>query len=269
METRPLFEADTRHLDWDHPYNPLVISTFQDYIGLLPVYPQLFGMTSDINSLGLYVALNGRPRAENLVDYYNQATRNIFRLWTEMHHDLLYRCVFIPGGEEALILGVADESAPLSTMMEQIETGVMQAVYVQPYIPLGDTSISFGGVAFGHQFDGRIHDLVTDHQQQKGDRVAFPKYLSILEDMRALMAYALDDNKFAAYSDIVDPSTIRQMTLASKAEEKVSMRDVLGRLQNLTQTELTEVCEIVKRAFGQGDLQDLVALSKELLKRTR
>lgn len=54
---------------WNRLFHPLVMETFLDY---LDQGGNLFAITGDLDNLGVYVARNGRPAAENLVDLYNQ-----------------------------------------------------------------------------------------------------------------------------------------------------------------------------------------------------
>ena len=67
----------------------------------------LFGITGDLDSLGVYVARNGRPAAENLVDLYNQTTRNFLERWTAENRPNIETLSFVPSGEEVFIVGIA------------------------------------------------------------------------------------------------------------------------------------------------------------------
>ena len=59
---------------FSHFWNPLLMRVLSTYVA----HPEsiLFGITGDIDNLGIYVAKNGRAKAENLVDLYNQIIRN-------------------------------------------------------------------------------------------------------------------------------------------------------------------------------------------------
>lgn len=72
-ERRETIEDDP----WDHLYNPIIMDVFSEYSNSNSGF--LFGVTGDLDNLGVYVARNGRPAAENLVDFYNQVTRNYLK----------------------------------------------------------------------------------------------------------------------------------------------------------------------------------------------
>jgi hypothetical protein len=133
---------------WHRLFNPLVMEVFREYT---EEGGMLFGVTGDLDNLGIYVARNGRPSAENLVDFYNQIIRNYLQGWVAEHHDLLGSVAFVPSGEEVFLVGISKYSELPQRLFNEIRDGVMKLAREQQYIDIGDTATSFGGVVFGHK----------------------------------------------------------------------------------------------------------------------
>lgn len=104
----------------------------------------LFGITGDLDNLGVYVARNGRPAAENLVDLYNQTTRNFLERWTTENGTDIQTLSFVPSGEEVFIIGIASGENAAQDLFSRLRDGVMELMRSQRYIDLGETSASFG-----------------------------------------------------------------------------------------------------------------------------
>ena len=85
-------------------FNPLVVDVLREYV---EDGGSLFGITGDLDNLGIYVARNGRPSAENLVDFYNQIIRNYIQGWVIDHSDSLRSVAFVPSGEEVFVVGIS------------------------------------------------------------------------------------------------------------------------------------------------------------------
>ena len=79
LEVTPKTERIIKGEPWNRLFNPLVMEIFLDYSSQRG---ELFAITGDLDNLGIYVARNGRPAAENLVDLYNQTIRNFLEMWT-------------------------------------------------------------------------------------------------------------------------------------------------------------------------------------------
>ncbi len=79
FEIDPKRERIIKGEPWSRLFNPLIMEMFLEYQQREGI---LFAITGDLDNLGVYVARNGRPAAENLVDLYNQTTRNFLEKWT-------------------------------------------------------------------------------------------------------------------------------------------------------------------------------------------
>ena len=100
-EINPKEERIIKGEPWNRLYNPLIMDVFFEY----QQGGTLFGITGDLDNLGVYVARNGRPSAENLVDLYNQSTRNFLEGWVVKNRLNVQSLSFIPSGEEIFIVG--------------------------------------------------------------------------------------------------------------------------------------------------------------------
>ena len=104
FEIDPKKERIIKGEPWSRLFNPLIMEVFLEYQQGSGV---LFGITGDLDNLGIYVARKGRPAAENLVDLYNQTTRNFLERWTAENRPNIETLSFVPSGEEVFIVGIA------------------------------------------------------------------------------------------------------------------------------------------------------------------
>lgn len=232
---------------WTRFFNPVVMEVFSDY------HKQrgyLFGLTGDLDNLGVYVARNGRPKAENLVDLYNQTIRNFLENWAIENRDSLISMAFVPSGEEVLIIGTANnESAPLR-LFEKIRDGTMSLISSQPFLDIGDTAASFGGKIFGREHDPRIDNLAIAVMEGKPDEEVFPVYLELLSDIRKEMAIELDRQKFKDILGGSYPVEIRQLVLTRMLLYKRTTRQIVESLNGLSKAEVTYLLQMLGDIYG-------------------
>lgn len=232
---------------WRRLYNPIVMEVFSDYH---KKRGRLFGITGDLDNLGVYVARNGRPAAENLVDLYNQIIRNFLENWTIENRSLLTSVAFVPSGEEVLIVGVAkNEAAPLQ-LFGQIRDGTMSLVRNQPFLDVGDTAASFGGVIFTDSYDATITEMVTSLEQGAGDDRIYPLYFALLRNMRQDMAVALDKQKFLDILEGNFPVEMRQLVLSRLLLYKKTTREIIMALSSLSSEEINHILRVVGNTYG-------------------
>ena len=151
---------------WNRLFNPLVMETFLDYSS---GGGKLFAITGDVDNLGIYVARNGRPAAENLVDLYNQIIRNYLEMWAAENQQKIRSLSFVPSGEEVFIIGVTTDEDTAQNLFDKLRGGVMELMQNQHYIDLGETSVSFGGKVFGNELDLKIKTLADAIRAGKND----------------------------------------------------------------------------------------------------
>ena len=145
---------------WNSPCNPLVLHLLQTYENRSQD-GTLFGITGDLDNLGVYVARNGRARAEVLVDFFNQVIRNSV-MELSLDHGVTDIC-FVPSGEEVFCLGITPESETARTIFFALRPKVMETMQSQDVIDIEMTAASFGGEVFADEYDNVIHSQVTDH----------------------------------------------------------------------------------------------------------
>ena len=245
-ENQRVFRGDT----WDRLFNPLIMETIKKYVKSGGV---LFGLTGDLDNLGVYVARNGRPLAENLVDFYNQVIRNYLKKWTLENKDHLFQVVFVPSGEEVLIIGVAKDRKLPDILFKQIKRGVMDLASSQPFIPLGDTSTSFGGVVFDNRYDDTLKFMIDMFERNEPDSRIYPVYLEVLMAMRQEMAKALDQEKFSNILGGKFPVQLRQIVYAKMLNYKTSTKKVIEALNLLSLTELEELLRLTGNQYGLAE----------------
>lgn len=102
-----------------------------------------FGLTSDIDNLGMFVAQYGRAKAQNIVDYY-----------TNILIDYIYnsqKCidtedvVFIPAGEEVSVFALVDDNIVAQMFIDGLRRFVNHKINNIDIILTADTHITFGG----------------------------------------------------------------------------------------------------------------------------
>ena len=68
----------------------------------------LFGITGDLDNLGVFVSRYGRPLAENLVDIYNRLIGAFMYGFTKKHSRAIPAFCMIPSGEEIFAIWSSD-----------------------------------------------------------------------------------------------------------------------------------------------------------------
>lgn len=232
---------------WNRLFSPLVAEIFEEYIKHGGV---LFGATGDLDNLGVYVARNGRPTAENLVDLYNQTIRNYLDNWTSKNEQNLLSVAFIPSGEEVLILGISKNAETPQRLFKEIREGIGQLMENQKFIDTGDTASSFGGIIFGNKYDQQIRSFVEGYNTKHPDGFLYPIYLSILTGMRTEMAIQLDRNKFQDILDGQHPIELRQLVLTRMLLYKTTTKNILKSLNSLDRDEINILLNMLGNIYG-------------------
>lgn len=241
---------------WVRLFNPLVMEVFNEY---MKDGDTLFGVTGDLDNLGMYVARNGRPSAENLVDFYNQVIRNYLEGWTTANKDLLRSIAFIPSGEEVLLIGLSIDSTLPQTLFDEIKDGVMKLAKGQEFIDIGDTSVSFGGVIFGDKYKDEIKKVTEALEVGSGDEIVYPRYLQLMKNMRKDMAVALDTQKFRDILGGNFPVEMRQLVLSRMLLYKRATRQIILALNSLSADEISQILDLVGNVYGiESGKEDII-----------
>lgn len=232
---------------WTRLFNPVVMEVFSDY------HRQgghLFGLTGDLDNLGVYVARNGRPQAENLVDLYNQIIRNFLENWAVENKDSLTSMAFVPSGEEVLIIGVANNRLTPMQLFENVRNGTMSLMSSQPFLDIGDTAASFGGKIFETEHNPSIDHLTSAVMEGQPDKDVFPIYLELMSEIRREMAIELDRHKFRDILGGNYPVEIRQLVLTRMLLYKRTTRQIVESLNGLSKAEITYLLQMLGDIYG-------------------
>jgi hypothetical protein len=232
---------------WNRLYNPLIIEVFLEYQQRGGV---LFGITGDLDNLGIYVARNGRPLAENLVDLYNQITRNFLERWTYANRPDIQTMAYVPSGEEVFIVGIAGNEDIAQVLFNQLQGGVMELMRKQQYIDLGETSTSFGGKVFGKDLDPMINNVVNTVRSDKSDEKVFPLYLELLSEIRRQTAIELDKKKFKDILEGKYPIEVRQLVLTRMLLYKRTTRQIVQSLNQLPRVDIIFMLGMLGDIYG-------------------
>lgn len=210
----------------------------------------MFGITGDLDSLGVYVARRGRPEAECLVDEYSQITRNYFRNWVNQHPLDVLVSTFVPGGEEVLMMGVSRKTQPVYDLIANMRSRVMEQAkqYEQAGLTnLGDTATSFGGVIFNpDRYARSLIEVVSKFDAGLHDTEVYPAYRRLLVEMRTDMALALDTEKFKTILNGQYPKEVRLLVYRQMLEYKAGTKMLLERLNLLKPEDIQSILTILQ-----------------------
>jgi len=156
----------------------------------------LFGITGDLDNLGIFVSRYGRPLAENLVDIYNRLIGAFMHGFIKKHSKAIPAFCMIPSGEEIFATGVADNRTVVNDFFSLLGGEVNSFIRENAHIVDEDVTVSFGCKIFsGNTIDiatSRFVELVSKRQVQE----ASSAYLELMLTMRRELAYELDRAKF-------------------------------------------------------------------------
>lgn len=159
-----------------------------------------FGLTGDIDDLGIFVAHHGRAHAENLVDYVSAITEHYFQNWKLHNLASLSSFAFLQGGEEMLLLGTCASDLPLRELFSESRTNVDRLLGESEFFPVDNISISFGCAIFQrNDFVHRITRLLAGYNNIAVDCRA---YLEIMYLLRRTLSVCLDLEKFRMFENL-------------------------------------------------------------------
>ncbi len=156
-----------------------------------------FGITGDVDDLGVFVAQHGRAHAENLVEFIGVLTENYFMNWRDRNETAISSFVFVPGGEEMLLLGTCTESQPLRELFMTCRQSMNQTLHGHRFFPVDDISISFGCAIFRHEdLMPRIQRLLNGYEEVS---MKYRAYIEVMYILRRVLAVCLDLEKFRMF----------------------------------------------------------------------
>jgi len=230
----------------------------------------LFGVTGDIDNLGIYVARNGRAKAEILVDTYNRLIGSIFYEFLGLKPHEFFETCFLPAGEEIFILGTVADKQAAGSLFNRLHS-VDAPVVLAENIPLGigDTDITFGCDTFESNFvsSTSIDPLLS--AVENGDmEKANSFYVYILGEIRMRLSIELDRRKFASLGVAEgDEALMRNLVYLKTVRYKEETRQLLRSAQEKFGISLeakSAIGSIIDKGYGLKDLDAEEALSKIL-----
>lgn len=193
----------------------------------------LFGVTGDLDNLGVYVASNGRAKAEVVVDSYNRVIGSLFYQFMSDHPHLFYESHFLPAGEEVFILGTcADEDIAKQLFSHLRDTSVPE-VLVE--CGLGEdvsaTDVSFGCSTLNALVSESFLDEMLARVEGPDVLGANRLYIAVLQQIRNALAVQLDLEKFSNISE--DPQVailLRNIVYTKTLQYKASTKGLIVEL---------------------------------------
>lgn len=157
----------------------------------------IFGVTGDIDNLGIFVAKNGRPMAENLVDVYNHLIGIFLYNYFNKNKEIRSFCI-IPSGEEIFVLGVADDRQVVEEFFNHLhrEFNIFLFKNVPKEIYNSKVSVSFGCSILNAVINIEQVIKLLEAIKLNNFKDASNNYLDLMLIIRTELAYDLDIHKF-------------------------------------------------------------------------
>lgn len=150
----------------------------------------LFGITGDLDNLGIFVSQCGRAVAENLVEIYNHIIGAYCNNFITAHRDIK-EFAFLPSGEEIFAIGVADNTDIVDLFFSKLHSEINQILKESP-INAEYVTISFGTKIFDDIDTAKIISIIDSGDINEANNV----FLNVMLDMRKQLALELDKDKF-------------------------------------------------------------------------
>ena len=230
----------------------------------------LFGVTGDIDNLGIYVARNGRAKAEILVDMYNRLIGSIFyKFLGSKPHEFFETC-FLPAGEEIFILGTATDKRAARSLFNSLHSANAPELLEKNIPPgTGGTDITFGCDTFESDFRSSASIVPLLSAVENGDmETANSLYVHILGEIRMRLSIELDRRKFASLRVVRgDETLLRNLVYLKTIQYKEETGQLLRSAQekfSISPDAKSAIGSILGGGYGLKDLDAREALSKVL-----
>lgn len=213
-------------------------NTFQNKI--------LFGITGDLDNLGIFVSKQGRAVAENLVETYNHIIGAYCNDFVQNHSDIV-EFAFLPSGEEIFAIGVADTKEVVDSFFSKLHTEINPLLKQSP-IQADYVTISFGTKIFNDIPTQQVTDAVDSGDVTSANKV----FLDTMLEMRKQLALELDKDKFKTL-DCEDLAVFFRNCVYSKMREyKTTTRSALIDLSEKLKSDSTYKEQIKQSALNQN-----------------
>jgi hypothetical protein len=192
----------------------------------------LFGVTGDIDNLGVFVSRHGRPLAENLVDVYNRLIGAFMHRFIKKHSKVIPAFCMIPSGEEIFAIGVANDQPVVNDFFSLLKDEANNFIKENAPFSDEDITISFGCKIFPSNTIGIIISHLVKSTRTRQFQEASLAYLELMLVIRRELAYELDRVKFNS----LNASTLnlviffRNVVYAKLQNYKKETKEVLEKL---------------------------------------
>jgi len=190
----------------------------------------LFGITGDIDNLGVYVATNGRAKAEILVDTYNRVIGSIFYQFLGRHPHMFHESQLLPAGEEVFILGTCVTTQIAEKLFQHLKNTPIPELIIKAGL---DSEVTTTDVSFGCCIlSPTINTIPIDSMLTRinaGDIVGANRdYINTMQQIRGILANQLDLEKFDDITQDEDTVVLlRNIVYAKTLQYKESTRELL------------------------------------------
>lgn len=158
----------------------------------------LFGVTGDLDNLGVFVSRYGRPLAENLVDVYNRLIGAFMYGFINKHSKEIPVFCMIPSGEEIFATGVATNHSIVNELFSLLKSEINIFIQENAHLVYEDVTVSFGCKIFSGETVGATASSFVDLAKKGQIQAASSSYLELMLIMRSELAYELDQAKFSS-----------------------------------------------------------------------
>lgn len=206
----------------------------------------LFGITGDLDNLGIFVSKQGRAIAENLVETYNHIIGAYCNDFVQTHKDII-EFAFLPSGEEIFAIGVADNQDVVDLFFSKLHSEINPLLKQSP-IQADYVTISFGTKIFNDISTQQVIDAVDSGDVTSANKV----FLDVMLEMRKQLALELDKDKFKTL-DCEDLAVFFRNCVYSKMREyKTTTKRALIDLSEKLKSDPTYKEQIKKSVLNQN-----------------
>lgn len=190
----------------------------------------LFGITGDLDNLGVYVARNGRAKAEILVDSYNRVIGSIFYKFVDQQPHMFHESHLLPAGEEVFALGTCANEETANALFQHLCSIPIPQLLIQAGLDpeITSTDASFGCCVLNPFIDTALVDDMLS-RIETGDVIGANRtYSAVMQQLRGILAIKLDLEKFSDISqDEQIAVLLRNIIYTKTLEYKESTRNLL------------------------------------------
>lgn len=226
----------------------------------------LFGISGDLDNLGVFVSQHGRAVAENLVEVYNHIIGSYCQKFVKEHSDIK-EFALLPSGEEIFAIGVADNKDIVDLFFSKLHTDINKMLSASP-IKADYVTISFGTKIFEDINVSEVINNIDSGDVFRGNTV----FLDLMLDMRKQLALELDKDKFKSLDCDSLAIFFRNCVYAKMREYKTTTKRVLVNLSHKIKSdpEFKKLLEksILNKDYGTDDdsVEHLVQLLSDTTK---